>query len=140
MSQEYEEWIGTSFNDRFYVVLNAPQTTGGVDQIINFALCSDPEVYFDFEEDGQKYCYIAINTAFSEPCESPATDISGSGMDCGSGGSSTGWLTTTWPINPGEVFNLTFHIHDTADQAYDSMVLIDNFQWEGGVVTGGTDG
>jgi hypothetical protein len=140
MSQEYEEWIGTSFNDRFYVVLNAPQTTGGVDQVINYTLCSDPNAYFDFQQDGQKYCYIAINTAFSEPCANPTTDISGSGMDCASGGSSTGWLKTTWPINPGEVFTLTFHIHDTADQAYDSMVLIDNFQWEGGIVTGGTDG
>jgi hypothetical protein len=138
MSQEYEEWIGTSFNDRFYVVMNAPQTTGGVDQVINFTQCSDPNSYFDFQQGGQKYCYIAINTAFSEPCSNPTTDISGSGMDCGSGGSSTGWLTTTWTVNPGEVFTLTFHIHDTADQAYDSLVLIDNFVWKGGVVSTGT--
>ena len=41
-------------------------------------------------------------------------------------------------MNPGEVFTLTFHIHDTADQAYDSLVLIDNFVWKGGTVNTGT--
>jgi len=138
MSQEYEEWIGTQFNDRFYVVMNAPQTTGGVDQVINFTQCSDPNQYYDFQQGGQKWCYIAINTAFSEPCSNPVTDISGSGMECAAGGSSTGWLTTTWPVNSGEVFTLKFHIHDTSDQSYDSMVLIDNFLWKGGTVSSGT--
>ena len=59
-------------------------------------------------------------------------------MECSAGGSSTGWLTTTWTVNAGEVFTLTFHIHDTADQAYDSLVLIDNFTWKGGTVSTGT--
>jgi hypothetical protein len=138
MSQEYEEWIGTQFNDRFYIVMNAPQTTGGVDQVINFTQCSDPNSYYDFQQGGIKWCYIAINTAFSEPCSNPTTDISGTGMECAAGGSSTGWLTTTWTVNPGEVFTLKFHIHDTSDQAYDSVVLIDNFLWKGGAVSSGT--
>ena len=95
-------------------------------------------MYYDFQNDEGKWCYIAINTAFSESCSAPVTDISGSGFECGSGGSSTGWLTTTWPINPGEVFTITFHIHDTADEFWDSMVLIDNFVWEGQPVQAGT--
>ena len=36
------EWVGTSFNDKFYIVLNAPQTTGGVPMVINYASCANP--------------------------------------------------------------------------------------------------
>ena len=140
MSAEYEEWIGSSFNDKFYVILNAPTTTGGKDQVINFTKCSNPNSYWDYIQDGQKWCFIAINTAFSEPCFSPSTNIAGTGHECGAGGSSSGWLTTTWPIQAEEQFELRFHIHDTSDQIYDSTVVIDNFQWlGGGPVTGGTD-
>ena len=60
------------------------------------------------------------------------------GAQCGQGGSSTGWLTTTWPIEAGEPFTLTLHIHDTGDGQLDSLVLIDNFTWEGAPVTAGT--
>ena len=141
-SEEYEEYIGTSFNDKFYILLNAPETTGGQDTIINFTGCSNPSLYFDFDKDGSKWCYIAINTAFSEPCTNPTTDISGTGFECGapdsSHGSSTGWLVTTWPIESEEEFTLTFHVHDASDSIYDSEVILDNFTWEADVVVGGT--
>ena len=46
-------------------------------------------------------------------------------------GSGTGWLTTTVPLSElDEDFKLTFSIHDEGDGIYDSVVLIDNFQWE----------
>ena len=96
MSAEYEEWIGSSFNDKFYIVLKAPTTTGGVKTVINYTACSDPTSYYDFVKDGQKWCYIAINTAFSEPCSAPSTDISGTGYQC-STGSSTGWRRLMMP-------------------------------------------
>ena len=41
-------------------------------------------------------------------------------------------------IQPGETITLQFIIWDTGDQAYDSNVIIDNWQWqatETGVVT-----
>ncbi|MBT9554828.1 MAG: choice-of-anchor L domain-containing protein, partial [Myxococcales bacterium] len=119
MSAEYEEWIGSDFNDKFYIVMNGPTTTGGAPKVINFTTCSNPGSYFDYQDGGQKYCYIAINTAFSESCVNPATDISGTGYEC-SNGSSTGWLTTQWPVGPGETFTLLFHIHDTSDESWDS--------------------
>ncbi|MDP6943660.1 MAG: MopE-related protein, partial [Myxococcota bacterium] len=128
MSAEYEEWIGTSFNDKFYIILNAPLTTNGQDQVINYTACSNPSVYFDFQDNNGKWCYIAINTAYSEPCSDWTTDLSGTGFEC-TEGSSTGWLRTTHPIVAGESFTLTLHIHDTSDQAYDSAALFDNFQW-----------
>ena len=138
LSAEYEEYIGTAYNDRLYIILNAPQTTGGVNEIINFTNCSNPNSYFDFEQNGQKYCYIAINSAFSEACSGGVvTNISGTGYECITG-SSTGWLVTSWPITGGETFNLTFHIHDTSDSIFDSLALIDNFRWLGGIVEQGT--
>jgi hypothetical protein len=99
-------------------------------------------------------CYIAINTALSECCWydscttcSTNTDISGTGFSCGDPigctyydssayGSSTGWLVTGWPIEGGETFDITFHIHDTSDHVYDSEVILDQFQFMGEVVQG----
>jgi hypothetical protein len=139
MSVEYEEWIGSSFNDKFYIIMNGPQTTNAQDQVINFTECTNPGVYSDFQNADGQWCYIAINTAFSEPCSSWTTDIAGTGYECNIGeGSSTGWLTTTQSVQPGETFELRFHIHDTSDQIYDSGVILDNFQWQGGTITSGT--
>jgi hypothetical protein len=146
-SEEYEEYIGSAYNDKFYMILTAPTTTNGQATVINYTKCRSPNEYFDFQDANGRWCYIAINTAFSEPCTHPVTDISGTGFECcpnyldcgiddyyggGSGeayGSSTGWLLTSWPIQGGEQFDLVFHIHDTSDGIYDSEVILDNFRW-----------
>ncbi len=143
-SEEYEEYIGSSFNDKFYIILNAPKTTQGKSVVINSTACSKPSQYYDFidPQSGEKKCYIAINTALSEPCSNPQTDISGTGFECGPAdsqhGSSTGWLSTSWPIEGDEVFNLTFHIHDTSDGVFDSEVILDNFKWLSDPFSAGT--
>jgi len=137
-SEEYEEYIGTQFNDKFYILLEAPQTTGNQKTVVNSTECSNPNSYYDFQDpQGNKWCFIAIDTAFSEKCPNVPTDISGTGFECAQGGfdtsatgSSTGWLTTSWPINGGETFELTFHIHDSSDGIYDSEVILDNFRFE----------
>jgi hypothetical protein len=134
LSEEYEEWIGSSFNDKFYIILKAPKTTNDQKVVVNSTQCSNPGAYYDIiEPGGEKKCYIAINTAFSEPCNNVQTDISGTGFSCGPGdeahGSSTGWLTTSWPIAEGETFELYLHIHDSSDGIYDSEVVLDNFRF-----------
>jgi hypothetical protein len=48
-------------------------------------------------------------------------------------GGATGWLTTQAPIGSGEEFTLEFMIWDAGDGFLDSSVLIDHFQWIGGV-------
>ncbi len=53
-------------------------------------------------------------------------------------GGATGWLTTQAPVDPGETFTIDFMIFDAGDEALDSSVLIDNFQWLGGNVSTGT--
>jgi hypothetical protein len=103
-------------------------------------------------------CYVAINSALSDCCWYPAysehvdnspslepcpqgtdapTDISGTGFECADDafddedahGSSTGWVQTSWPIAAGETFTVTFHIHDTNDGLWDSLVILDAFQF-----------
>jgi hypothetical protein len=155
-SVEYDEYVGNAFNDKFYVFLEAPSTNGGQRTVINFTECRPGIAQPDFTcpaghpwcEEGEEYCYIAINSALSECCwydgcttMDQNTDISGTGFECGTHdvdyvgdysmgftyGSSTGWLYTEWPVEPGEEFDLIFHIHDTADAILDSEVILDKF-------------
>jgi hypothetical protein len=93
---------------------------------------------------------VAINTALSECCwlggcpdGKATTDIGGTGFSCAdqggdsdTHGSSTGWLMTEWPIEPGETFKLTFHIHDTGDGVFDSAAILDGLQFVGSVTPG----
>ena len=154
-SEEYHDWVCSEFNDKFYIFLQAPQTTNNVKTVVNYTACSNPGSYHDFiDENGEKKCYIAINTAYSEPCPNPPTNISGTGYDCSgescgppactcgskdpSHGSSSGWLYTSWPIQPNETFTLIFHIHDSSDGIYDSEVILDNFHWLSTPFTPGT--
>ena len=43
--------------------------------------------------------------------------------------SRSSWLTTSAPVVPGEIITLDFHIWDTGDGSYDSLVLLDGFKW-----------
>jgi hypothetical protein len=164
LSEEYDDYIGTSCNDKFYVFIEAGSTNDGNKTIINFTDCREPDSYNDFTcpddaewcEPGEPYCYIAINSALSDCCWyngcpdgyswDVGTDISGTGFECAtdmysdssSYGSSTGWLKTTWPIDPGETFKLTFHIMDVCDGIFDSEVLLDSFHFLGEYTEGGT--
>src|SRR5690606_10023021 len=59
--------------------------------------------------------------------------LTGTGFDgtCGEQicGGSTGWLTTTAPVLPGETLTMHFSIWDMSDRAWDSTVLIDHWRW-----------
>jgi hypothetical protein len=60
---------------------------------------------------------------------------------CGSSnlaGGATGWLTTSGNVEAGETIELRFVIWDTGDPWYDSLVLLDNFQWSVSASTPGT--
>jgi hypothetical protein len=43
---------------------------------------------------------------------------------------------TEWPVEPGEEFWLTFHVHDTGDGIFDSEVILDGLQFVGAVTPG----
>ena len=153
-SEEYDDYIG-SINDMFYAMLEAGSTNNGNPTVVNFTACRNPEDHYDFKcdeemadkfgcTDGEFYCYLTVTSALSECCwyqgcsdGFATTDISGTGFECAPSemedsdmyGSSTGWLQTAWPIDGGETFKLTFHIHDSSDGIFDSEVIIDSFQF-----------
>jgi Ca-activated chloride channel family protein len=121
-SAEYPQYVGSSYNDTFYAILRADSSNGGASTNISF--------------DGNGNSIEVDNNYFQNeyhPCSEWGT-----GFHYGDGGS-TCWLRTSWPINGGETFTLTFSIHDEGDQAYSSTVLIDNFQWHPYEAVGATD-
>jgi Putative metal-binding motif len=127
-STEYPEYVGTEYNDTFWVELNSQKFKGNIS--------------FD-----KKNVPIRINNAFFSICDpspkapnmcsKPASLLTGTGYakDCSTAayeatGGSTDWLHTTSPVEPGETITLTFSIFDKGDHILDSAVLIDNFRWK----------
>jgi hypothetical protein len=67
-------------------------------------------------------------------------DDSNSGS-CDSGsleGGATGWLVTSGNVTPGEIITLRIAIWDTSDHSWDSLAVIDGFQWSTEVAQPGT--
>ncbi len=136
LSAEYPEFVCTSFNDAFVVLLD--------DGIV-------PERNIVFDDGGNP---ISVNNGFFRVCENydakpetqnctrPMSEISGTGFDTVESwddtpvGGSTGWLKTSAPVTPGSEIKLRFIIWDASDHIYDSTVLIDNFQWSVEAVDG----
>jgi hypothetical protein len=127
-STEYPEWVGSAYNDTFWVELTSQKFNGNI----------------SFDSKGTP---IRINNAFFEICDpdpslppmckQSASVLNGTGYytDCTSSygeanGGSTGWLQTTSPVTPGETIKLVFSIFDKGDWILDSAVLIDNFRWK----------
>jgi hypothetical protein len=133
-STEYPEYVGSLFNDTFWVELKSKKFNGNI----------------SFDKNGTP---IRINNAFFDICDpypakpqtatmckAPSNALLGTGYakECQQGfqgdfsvsnGGSTGWLHTKAPVTPGEVIKLTFSVFDKGDHILDSAVLIDNFQW-----------
>lgn len=112
-STEFPEFVGSSFNDSFNVMMTSSNINGNI----------------SFDNEGNP---ISINNVLLDP--SATTELVGTGYDLVDGGGdpdggTTGWLTTTVPVVPGDTITLRFVIYDEGDDIYDSDVLIDNFRW-----------
>ncbi|NUP08530.1 MAG: hypothetical protein HOW73_20975 [Polyangiaceae bacterium] len=71
----------------------------------------------------------------------PPPQFAGDPGYCGTNnfsGGATSWLTTSGNVTPGETIELRFVTWDTGDAWYDSLVLLDNFQWSVDASTPGT--
>lgn len=53
-------------------------------------------------------------------------------------GGATGWLVIRGNVVPGETIQLRLALWDTADAAFDSLILLDRFQWSSVTVMPGT--
>jgi hypothetical protein len=123
-SAEYPEWVNMGYNDAFYAIMEYSELNGGAPTNISF-------------DDNNNEIEVDVNF-FENPAH--PCDETGSGWEPAmpSGSGSTGWLRTSWPVSGGASFSLTFSIHDEGDCVWDSIVFIDNFQWLGDPVEGGT--
>jgi hypothetical protein len=86
---------------------------------------------------------VSVNIAFFDVCAGCALgtgELSQTGFDTWDDAGATSWLVTTAPVTGGQEYTLRFAIWDTGDNAWDSTVLIDGFEWiaDGGTVTVGT--
>jgi hypothetical protein len=128
-SAEYPEWVCSQFNDEFLVEMDSPKE-----------FSQPTNISFDDQKNP-----ITVNNGFftvckngttpqTQHCKRPVSEIAMTGYDATDGGTdpvggSTGWLTTTAPVTPGEEFTLRFIIFDEGDHILDSAALIDNFRW-----------
>ncbi|MFO0568462.1 MAG: choice-of-anchor L domain-containing protein [Polyangiaceae bacterium] len=127
-SSEYSEWVCTQFNDSFIALYSGalnPYADKNIsfDSLMNpvsvnvgfFSIPGDPNTTSHPHLDGTGFGGYCNNSAYGKP----------SGV-CGG---ATGWLTTTAPVNPGEIIQLHYAIWDTGDHVWDSTVLLDHFRW-----------
>lgn len=160
MNAEYPEWVCSTFNDFFIMLLTSEwkgvpaNPTDG-----NLAIYTAPSggqfpVGVNLAQgtglfrqcvNGTMGCQ-GSNTSTATSCVSQ-TELAGTGFDelgdaCnttgGIVGGGTGWLNTTGNVVPGEVITLRIAIWDTSDAFFDSAALIDSFQWKIDPTTPGT--
>ncbi|HEX6837228.1 MAG TPA: choice-of-anchor L domain-containing protein, partial [Polyangia bacterium] len=144
-SGEYPQYVCTMFNDEFLAIVQSSKTYPTATNI---------------SFDNQMHP-ITVNSGFFTVCDNdtskpqtqhcmfPPSQNQGTGYETTGSpipipgdipGGSTGWLTTTAPIAPGEDITLKFVIFDEGDGVLDSAVLLDNFKWGAASVGGPTTG
>jgi hypothetical protein len=137
-SAEYPEFVCTEFNDEFLVEMES-KNEFQTPMNISFDMQKNP---ITVNNGFFTVCQNSTAKPQTQHCTKPVTDIMGTGYEDSNGsepiGGSTGWLTTTAPVTPGEDIILHFIIFDEGDHIYDSAVLIDNFQWSVNAVEGPT--
>ncbi len=139
-SSEFPRWVCTGFNDQF-VVLADPAPRGSVNGNVAFDDEGHPVsvnlTHFDHCDPVgiADYALQCVGPCPSPPdpyCPHGPELLAGTGFDVwtapGRAGS-TGWLTTTAPITPGEALRIRFAIWDAGDSALDSTVVIDHVRW-----------
>ena len=150
-SGEWPEFVCTSFNDAFIAYLKSTAFKSGTADNISFDSKNNPvsvnNGFFDRCSPGSGLNCSNFPSGYKY-CAGGDSELKGTGFyvpqdSCfvgktDSGGGGTGWLTTKAPVAGGETITLEFMIWDTGDQAYDSSVLIDKFNWEGSDTTVGT--
>jgi hypothetical protein len=135
LSTEYPEFVGSIFNDTFWVNLESKKIKGDISFDKNNTPIRINGAFFDICDP------FPENPDTAKMCTQQAVQLTGTGYykDCKQGingnfsvanGGSTGWLHTTSPVTPGEVIKLTFSIYDMGDSILDSAVLIDHFRWK----------
>jgi len=119
LTTEWPVFSGEPYNDMFIAWLEAPDWTGNI----------------SFDDNGNA---LSLNAAFFDFQDTNGT-LPEFGGTCLRYGAGTPWLTSTAPVTPGDEIQLVFAIFDLDDVNLDSLVFLDNFQWQceggGGPIT-----
>ena len=151
-SAEFPEWTCSAYNDFFVVLLDsafAGDPANPADKNLAFYTPANSTMKYP----------VGVNLAYGDTglftqcmngtmgCDGHPSTISsctsiaelvGTGFDdptvgqCDYNslkGGATGWLTTAGNVKPGEIIKLRIAIWDTSDHAFDSLAVIDGFQW-----------
>lgn len=158
-SAEFPEYTCSQFNDFFVVLLDSTYTGDPANPM-------DKNLAFFQPQGSSEKVPVGVNlatTGLFTQCVNGATgcfgtadsisscigtdQLAGTGFDdadsvCGNPlskkGGATGWLVTTGNVTPGEIITLRIAIWDTSDNQFDSLALIDGFQWSTEVAQPGT--
>ena len=111
LSEEYPEYVGSSFNDAFIAELDQSTWT------TNGTVISAPR-NFAFDPSGNEISINATGVAGMSPSSAVGTTFDGA----------TPALTAATPISPG-VHSLFLSIFDQGDRILDSAVIVDNLRF-----------
>jgi hypothetical protein len=148
-SAEYPEYVCTAFNDFFVTLVDSSEPTNPADG--NIAIYDDGAntwpVGVNILSAASGLFTTCTDGAISD-CGTPEAysgctsnvELQGTGFDLpgqvtyacdygGEAGGGTGWLSMSGNVTPGETMEIRFAIWDTSDQLFDSLVLLDNWQW-----------
>ncbi len=153
-SGEWPEFVCSSYNDAFVAYLTSAAFNGGKADNVSVDPQNNPvsvnNGFFDRCTAGATIgCRGTGGVTTTAACAGGEAELAGTGFlardaycpkstAITSGGGATGWLTSTAPVQPGEVITLELMIWDTGDQNFDSSVLIDHFEWVLGPTETGT--
>lgn len=144
-SAEYPEWVCSSFNDFFVALVDSTADNPADGNIaiydddgtawpvgVNLAMVADG--LFTQCQNGEIGCAGELNGNYTgcvgeALLEGTGFDTVGSGCGPGPEGGGTGWLRMSGNVTPGEVFEIRFAIWDTSGHIYDSLVLLDDWEW-----------
>jgi hypothetical protein len=161
MSAEYPEFVCTSFNDQFIALVDTPNgtpkpipnpidknlltyTQGGQQWPIGINIAKGTSLFAVCDSQAANPgCWQS--TVSAQSCSLGSTQLAGTGFEPGFGstctiGGGTFWLTTAGNVIPGDIVELRISIWDVGDTAYDSLAVIDGFQWLTNATLPGTGG
>jgi hypothetical protein len=130
-SAEYPEWVAPEpFNDVGLWWSTSETFTGNVtfinDQPLTVTALQDAvhdQGFWGTDPELQGTGFAGMEGFFCLP-QNPFGE-----SNCPIGGG-TGWYTTTGSAMPGETITMAFAIFDMGDSIYDTVMLLDNFQWD----------
>lgn len=142
-SIEFHDYVCSQYNDFFVALLDSDFETDNPEH-------KNPEdKNLAMDENGNPVgINLAMNGLFTvcdqKPMVAPqktkycegSEPLNGTGFE---GHGATGWLTTRGNIIPGEEFEVRLAIWDAGDHVLDSMIVIDNWQWQETAEKPGTD-